>query len=73
MIRERVFNGRPGFRSFELIVNGKSFLIENLRDGETRSIRIRSALRRANNVVTVRGFGRKGASANLMLWDGIKD
>jgi hypothetical protein len=68
-----IFNGSPGFRAFELIVNGRSFRIEGLRDGEARSIRIRSALRRASNVVTLRGFGRKGASANLMLWDGIRD
>lgn len=65
-----VTNGTPGLNSIEVVVNGTKFKV-HLKDGEEKTLDISSALVPGdNNVVTLRGLGKKGGSANVMIWDG---
>src|SRR5215208_2243103 len=68
-----LMNGSPGFKSFELVVNGKKFKFNELASGAQQSIDIGSAMRPGDNTVTLRGTGKKGSTANLLLWDGVTD
>jgi hypothetical protein len=61
--RLTVRNGRPGLTRLVARVNGKRFVIDGLRPGERRRISIRSALRRHDNRVVLRGHGKPGARA----------
>lgn len=64
-----ITNGTPGLNSVEVIVNGKKFKA-HLKDGEEETLDISSALHAGDNTVTLRGLGKKGGSANVMIWDG---
>jgi hypothetical protein len=61
-------NGRPGLSRVTVTVNGRRFVARGLRAGETRRIRIASALRKsARNKVTLRGHGKAGGRATIMI------
>ena len=61
-------NGRPGLSRVTVSVNGKRFVARGLRPGETRRVRIASALRKtARNKVTLRGQGKAGGRASIMI------
>jgi hypothetical protein len=65
-----ITNGKPGLNSVEVIVNGTKFKA-HLKDGEEKTLDISSALVPGeNNKVTLRGLGKKGGSASVMIWDG---
>ncbi|HKH43928.1 MAG TPA: hypothetical protein VKM72_04615 [Thermoanaerobaculia bacterium] len=68
-----VTNGKPGLRQMVIVVNGKRFKVERLKAGEERVIDISSAMVKGDNVVTLRGVGRKGGSASVLIWDGEKE
>jgi hypothetical protein len=68
-----VTNGTPGFKRVEVIVNGKKFKAKDLRDGEVYSLDISSAMHPGDNTVTLRVSGKKGSTANVMLWDGVTE
>jgi hypothetical protein len=68
-----ITNGSPGFKSFEVVVNGKKFKFKDLAGGEQQSLDVGSAMHAGDNTVTLRGTGKKGSSANLMLWDGVTE
>jgi hypothetical protein len=64
-----VTNGSPGIEVLELDVNGVAFRISGLRDGETRSLDIASAMHPGrDNTVTATGRGGAG-SALLFIAD----
>jgi hypothetical protein len=65
-----VTNGDPGLQRMFILVNGKRFKVDGLGAGEERVIDISPALVKGDNVVTLRGFGKKGASASVLIWDG---
>lgn len=64
-----ITNGTPGLNSVEVIVNGRKFKA-HLKDGEEETLDISSALVAGDNTVTLRGLGKKGGSASVMIWDG---
>jgi hypothetical protein len=63
--RLTIRNGRPGLTRIVARVNGKRFVVDGLRPGVRRRISIRSALRRHDNQVTLRGHGLPGAQAQV--------
>ena len=66
-----VTNGAPGLKNLDIIVNGTKFKVTGLKDNEEQTIDISSALVPGeNNVVTLKGYGKKGSSASVMIWDG---
>jgi hypothetical protein len=68
-----VWNGNPGFKTIAVTVNGQLFKIKSLSPGEQAQIDIASAMRPGDNAVSLSGKGKKGASATIMLWDGISE
>jgi hypothetical protein len=68
-----VFNGNPGFKKLEVTVNGQLFKIKNLAPGEETSISVAAAMRPGDNAVTLTAKGKKGATATVMLWDGVSE
>jgi hypothetical protein len=66
-----IMNGTPGLKKVTIIVNGVKFKEKGLQNGETALIDIASALHDGeNNVVSIKGNGKKGAWANVIIWDG---
>ena len=69
-----IYNGKsPGFKKLEVTVNGKVFKLKDLSDGEERTIDLASAMRPGDNTVSFKASGKKGATLNLMLWDGVSE
>jgi hypothetical protein len=66
-----VQNGSPGMSSVEVHVNGHAYRIDQLHEGEQRTIDIGSALHKGNvNTFVFTARGERGALADLMIWDG---
>jgi len=65
-----ITNGKPGLRQMFIVVNGKRFKVDGLQPGEERVVDISSAMVKGDNVVTLRGFGRRGGTASVLIWDG---
>jgi hypothetical protein len=66
-----VMNGTPGLKKVEITVNGVKFKVKDLRDGDSTMIDVASAMHAGNNnVVSVKANGKKGAWANIIIWDG---
>jgi hypothetical protein len=63
-------NGSPGMKKVVVTVNGIKFKANNLRDGEERTLNISSALTAGNNSVELKGNGKKGSSAEVLIWEG---
>lgn len=65
-----ISNGRPGLERVDVIVNGRHFGMQQLRDGETRSIDVAPAMRPdTNNWVRVVAHGRPGSRAVVVIAD----
>jgi hypothetical protein len=61
-------NGRPGLRAVVVTVNGRRYAVRRLAPGQTARLSIKRALRPGkHNVVRLRGIGRHGAGASLMI------
>lgn len=66
-----ILNGTPGLRNFEARVNGVKLKVTGLKDGETRTLDISSAMvPGSNNVITVKGHGPVNGSAMAVVSDG---
>jgi len=64
-------NGSPGLKSVVIYVNGAKFKAKNLSDGEETTVDISSAMTAGNtNVVRLEARGKKGSSAEVIIWDG---
>jgi hypothetical protein len=64
-------NGQPGLTRLQAVVNGRRFGLNNLRDNEVRTLDVSSAMRPGNtNTIILRGYGKPGASADVLIWDG---
>jgi len=63
-------NGNPGMKKVVVTVNGMKFKANGLRDGEERTLDISSALTAGNNSVSLKGNGKKGSSAEVLIWEG---
>src|ERR1700682_324257 len=63
-------NGSPGLRTLRVTVNRKTFELGHLRSSEVRVLDISSAMvAGSHNTVTIRGYGRRGSSAEVVLSD----
>ena len=66
----KIVNGGRGLTRVDVIVNGRRFRFRNLRSGQRRSASLASAMRPGNqNKVRFVAYGRKGATAVVMLTD----
>jgi len=67
-----IMNGRPGVKNVEIWVNGVKFKAKSLKDGEQTTIDASSAMHSGNNnVIAIKGGGKKGVSAEIAIWDGV--
>jgi hypothetical protein len=66
-----ILNGSPGFSNLDVIVNGRKFKVTGMKDGQERDLDISSAVLPGNqNIVTLKGHGKPGSSAAVLIWDG---
>jgi hypothetical protein len=66
-----ITNGNPGLKKVEITVNGVKFKAKELKDGDRTTIDISSALHAGeNNVVSIKGTGKKDGWADVVIWDG---
>jgi hypothetical protein len=68
-----IINGVEGLKKVTLIVNGTKFKEKDLKDGETATMDISSAMKPGLNKVTIRGNGRKGAWADIFIADTVSE
>ncbi|MFN2471242.1 MAG: hypothetical protein ABR583_09715 [Gaiellaceae bacterium] len=65
-----IVNGAPGLRRLKITVNGHAFNVTGLRDGEARTLDVASAMEPGDdNTITLRGFGKRTASATVVIHD----
>ncbi|MCC6178287.1 MAG: PD40 domain-containing protein [Chloroflexi bacterium] len=65
-----ITNATPGVKHLDIVVNGRSFKLNDLRDGEMRTLSIASALEpRDNNTIVLTARGKPGGSAQIMVSD----
>jgi hypothetical protein len=60
-------NGKPGLSRMVIKVNGKRIVVRHLKRGEKRVVSIKRALKQGTNKVTLRGHGKSGGSAAVMI------
>jgi len=65
----QIYNDTPGLHNLRLIVNGRSFEINDLRDGEIRLVDVSGAMRRGYNTITLEARGQPGGSATILIAD----
>lgn len=66
-----VQNGNPGLNRVRVIVNRTAFDLTGLKNGEVRTLDVAKAMHPGDtNVVILHGIGTKGASAEVLIWDG---
>lgn len=64
-------NGTPGLAKIDILVNGVKFQVKHLKDGEETMIDISSAMHDGDdNSVNFFARGKKGAWAEIIIWDG---
>lgn len=64
-------NGSPGLNKVVVYVNGVKYKSQNLKDGQETTIDISAAMNEGdNNVVRLEARGKKGSSAEVIIWDG---
>ncbi|HWM94019.1 MAG TPA: hypothetical protein VN493_24890 [Thermoanaerobaculia bacterium] len=67
-----ITNGTPGLKKIEIVVNGKTFKVAGLKDGEETTVDIAPAMVDGDaNQVDFQVKGKPGSYANVMIWDGI--
>jgi hypothetical protein len=66
-----ITNGTPGYRQVRTLVNGRRFILADLKPGEVRTLDVRSAMKPGDvNTIVVRGKGGPNATADVLIWDG---
>jgi len=66
-----ITNGSPGLSKIDIIVNGQTFKVKSLKDGEEVTVDVSSAMVPGDaNKVDFKAKGKPGAFANVMIWDG---
>jgi len=69
--RVTLYNGAPGLKALDVIVNGTLFSLGGLQDHEERSVSITLAMTQGeHNTIILRGFGQANASAEIMIAEG---
>lgn len=62
-------NNAPGLRRVVVEVNGKRFRVWHLKHNELRLLDVASAMQAKDNVITLTGYGKPGASATVLIAD----
>jgi hypothetical protein len=66
-----IYNGNPGVRNIRISVNGIAFRVAGLKDDDTRTIDVSTALRPGTkNTFELTSYGAPGTSATVLIWDG---
>jgi len=66
-----IWNGSPGLKNFDILVNSVRFKVAGMRDGEERTLDVSSAmLPGSQNIISLKGNGKPGSSASILIWDG---
>lgn len=64
-------NGSPGLSKLEIMMNGQTFLVKGLRDGESRTVDVSSAMLPGKvNICVLKSTGKPGGSAAVLIWSG---
>jgi hypothetical protein len=64
-------NGTPGLRKLEITMNGQKFQLAGLKDGETQTVDVSSAmLPGTDNTCVLKSSGKPGGSALVLIWGG---
>jgi len=67
-----ITNGAPGLKKIDIIVNGQTFKVNGLKDGEEVTVDISPAMVDGDaNKVDFQVKGKPGSFANVMIWDGV--
>ncbi len=67
----QITNGTPGLANLEITVNSTKLKVTGLKNGETRTVNVASAMvAGSKNVITVKGHGPQGSSAMVVISDG---
>jgi hypothetical protein len=65
-----IANGNPGLKSLRVTVNGQQLMVAGLKDGETRTLDVSSAMHPGNgNVIVLTPQGKPGGSAEVAIHD----
>lgn len=65
-----VINGAPGLNHLEVIVNGETYRLNGLKDGEERTIDVGASMLPGDaNTIALRTAGKPGCAATVMIWD----
>jgi hypothetical protein len=65
-----IFNGSPGLKSLDIVVNDATFKVNDLEDQEQRTIDISWAILPGSpSVVSLKAAGKPGRSATVMIHD----
>jgi hypothetical protein len=64
-----IYNQTPGLTQLALVVDGRRLEINNLQDGETRTVDASNLMRRGSNTVTIIAQGESHGSAIVLLSD----
>ncbi|HJZ99776.1 MAG TPA: hypothetical protein VKE70_24880, partial [Candidatus Solibacter sp.] len=62
-----VKNNAPGLTNLRLVVNGSKIQVAGLKDGETREIDIKPAMKGNSNTFGVEALGKPGGSASVVF------
>lgn len=66
-----IMNNDPGVQRLDVNVNGTTWRVSGLRNGENRTLDVSSAMVAGNdNTVTLTAYGRPGGSVDVLIWDG---
>jgi hypothetical protein len=64
-----VYNDTPGLTSLRLTVDGRSVMVNNLKDGETRLVDVARLMKRGDNTITLTAVGKPDGSATVLIAD----
>ncbi len=64
-----IHNGTPGITALEVVVNGRSFRVAGLRDGEELTLDVDTAMLPAHNIMIFKALGKPGGSALVVIAD----
>ena len=66
-----IWNGNPGLNQLEILVNGKRYHLQNLKDGQEQTLDVSAAMVPGDkNIFVLKATGKPGGRAVLMIWDG---
>lgn len=66
-----IWNGNPGLKNLEILVNGRRYRVPKLDDGQEQTLDVSAAMIPGDkNIFVLKATGKPGGKAVLMIWDG---